>query len=270
MESGNVSQCCVQSCEEQASNDSPYCVLAHNNLREQCLINNENTLGNCHEPSCDNRVLDTELFCKLHGNKNEQGFYEQNTDNSVCIHAECDMKNIQIAPFCIESHFKQAKVYVSYVNPAACAVAGCKERANDGAPYCFRHGHHNYQWKRDQNIALAKCAVVTCFHKAEEKSVYCLLLHHHMVFYTTQQRRIRQSRANRTPECAIEECTNASSGDTNFCTASHGALVAQERAEPEAAMCAISDCNFRATGKGPYCKTKHNKHASTIYSKLHH
>ncbi|TIC71802.1 hypothetical protein E3Q00_04430 [Wallemia mellicola] len=125
MESGNASQCCVQSCEEQTSNDSPYCVLAHNKL-------------------------------------NEQGFYEQNTDNSLCIYAGCDMKNIQIAPFCIESHFKQAKVYVSYVNPAACAVAGCKERANDGAPYCFRHGHHNYQWKRDQNIARG------AFDKAEQ------------------------------------------------------------------------------------------------------
>ncbi|TIB70662.1 hypothetical protein E3Q06_03010 [Wallemia mellicola] len=269
METDRVSQCCVQSCEEQASNDSPYCVQAHNNLREQCLINNENTLGNCHEPNCDNRVSDTELFCKLHGNKvrrvmlfystntseqNEQGFYEQNTDNSVCIHAECDMKNIQIAPFCIESHFTQAKAYVSYINSAKCEMEGCKERAESDVPYCAsRHKHRNYQWKRDQDVTLEKCAVPNCSHRAKRGWVYCVLSHHHL------ERHFRQSRANNTPPCAMKRCTKASSGDTIFCTASHKDWVAEERAKPGTNYCEIPVCPLKATGRGPHCNIYHSR-----------
>lgn len=97
------------------------------------------------------------------------------------------MKSIQIAPFCIESHFKQAKAYVSYVNSAKCAMEGCKERANSDAPYCAtRHKHRNYQWKRDQDITLKKCAVDTCPHKAKRGCVYCALSHHHMVGVTSR------------------------------------------------------------------------------------
>ncbi|TIC66167.1 hypothetical protein E3Q01_01817 [Wallemia mellicola] len=228
--------------------------------REQCLINNENTLGNCHEPNCDNRVSDTELFCKLHGNKvrremlfystntseqNEQGFYEQNTDNSVCIHAECDMKNIQIAPFCIESHFTQAKAYVSYINSAKCEMEGCKERAESDVPYCAsRHKHRNYQWKRDQDVTLEKCAVPNCSHRAKRGRD---------IFDKVEQ-------ITPPPPCAMKRCTKASSGDTIFCTASHRDWLAEARAGLDTNYCAISDCPLKATGRGPHCSIYHSRH----------